>query len=211
MATVRFSKELTESIIAKANDQFKEELDKNTNNYGPDIGDRVYEWMVGDLLPDLRRLPMAWLKTTNEIYIRQISGTNSNGYFRFSAAQPIPVHAFNTPRYNMSNYDSVLLDDGSQFFEELRQLVNARETRRREIAAKRDTFVESVKKICDTYATLAPALKAWPPLWDLLPQEAKDRHMTVKERTVTERTVDGVDFESMTATVIANKIRGSIV
>ena len=35
--------------------------------------------------------------------------------------------------------------------------------------AKKDEFVEGVKSIVQTYTTLAPALKAWQPLWDCYP------------------------------------------
>jgi hypothetical protein len=45
----------------------------------------------------------------------------------------------------------------------------------------------------------------WPPLWDLIPEEYKNRHREVKEREKKEVAVD-VDIGSMTAAVVFNKI-----
>jgi hypothetical protein len=66
-------------------------------------------------------------------------------------------------------------------------------------------FVEQVKKIINAHATLAPALKLWQPLWDLIPEDYKERHRKVVERTKSDTQVD-VDLGSLTATVVAHKL-----
>ena len=70
---------------------------------------------------------------------------------------------------------------------------------------RQTAFVEQVKKIINAHATLAPALKMWQPLWDLIPEEYKERHRKVVERTKNEVTVD-VDLGSLTAAVVAHKL-----
>ena len=73
--------------------------------------------------------------------------------------------------------------------------------------AKKDEFVEGVKRIVTTYTTLAPALKAWQPLWDLLPDDAKERHKKITEKVKPKTAEDiGVDLNSMTAQVTFNKL-----
>jgi len=45
----------------------------------------------------------------------------------------------------------------------------------------------------------------WPPLWDLIPEEYKDRHRQVVEREKKEVVVN-VDLGTLTATVVAHKL-----
>jgi hypothetical protein len=73
------------------------------------------------------------------------------------------------------------------------------------VNTKRDEFVAQVQKIITAHATLAPALKMWQPLWDLIPEEYKERHRKVVEREKKELAID-VDLSAMTAAVVAHKI-----
>jgi hypothetical protein len=61
-----------------------------------------------------------------------------------------------------------------------------------------------VKEVCNTYSTLAPALKAWPPLWDLIPEDVKDKHREIKERIKNEAVLS-VDIGKLTALSTAAK------
>jgi hypothetical protein len=61
-----------------------------------------------------------------------------------------------------------------------------------------------VYKICNTYSTLAPALKAWPPLWELIPENVKDTHRKIVERTKNDVVLD-VDIGKLTALSTAAK------
>ena len=58
----------------------------------------------------------------------------------------------------------------------------------------------------ETYTTLAPALKAWHTLWDLLPDEAKERHKKIVERNRKDTIDVDVDLNSMTAAVTFSKL-----
>ena len=86
-------------------------------------------------------------------------------------------------------------------------LVEVREwqDRIKAVQLKRDEFVEQVQKIITAHATLAPALKMWPPLWDLIPDNYKDKHREIKEREKKDVVVN-VDLSTLTATVVANKL-----
>ena len=57
-----------------------------------------------------------------------------------------------------------------------------------------------------TYSTLAPALKAWPALWDLLDEDTKERHKKIVERKKKDTDDIGVDLNSMTAAVTFSKL-----
>ena len=72
--------------------------------------------------------------------------------------------------------------------------------------AQQEKFLEGVNTLMATYSTLAPALKAWPALWDLVPDEAKERHKKVVERKKKDAEDIGVDLNSMTAAVTFSKL-----
>jgi len=59
--------------------------------------------------------------------------------------------------------------------------------------------------VIEAHATLAPALKMWQPLWDLIPEEYKDRHRQVVEREKKDVKVD-VDLTALTAQVAFHKM-----
>ena len=61
----------------------------------------------------------------------------------------------------------------------------------------------------DSAKTLAPLLKKWDGLWQLVPQSAKNRHREVYERPnadeVEDKTKD-IDFDSLTTSITFNKL-----
>jgi hypothetical protein len=75
-----------------------------------------------------------------------------------------------------------------------------------EATNKQEQFLTSVNRLMETYTTLAPALKAWRPLWDLLPDEAKERHKTIKERKVVKAEELDIDLNAMTSAVTLSKL-----
>jgi hypothetical protein len=90
-------------------------------------------------------------------------------------------------------------------FEDIKAEAIAYMERVRVVRERKTMFVEQVKKIINAHATLAPALKLWQPLWDLIPEDYKERHRKVVERTKSDTQVD-VDLGSLTATVVAHKL-----
>ena len=60
----------------------------------------------------------------------------------------------------------------------------------------------------EKFTTLAPALKVFPALWELVPDEAKERHKKIREKVVKEIDTSNIDLKSMAATVTFNKLRG---
>jgi hypothetical protein len=69
-----------------------------------------------------------------------------------------------------------------------------------------------VKAVITSYSTLAPALKAWPPLWDLLGEDVKDKHREVVEREKRDpaAAISGsVDLDRLTALASLSKMGGA--
>jgi hypothetical protein len=76
------------------------------------------------------------------------------------------------------------------------------------LVSEKDQFVASVRKVLSAHQTVNAALKAWPALWELLPDATKNRIRTPVSRSKSDsKDVDlGVDVNKLTAIVVASKI-----
>ena len=208
MATVRFSKELQEEIIKNAKSVFGRHLQTAQNNR-PDNewGEKIYDILYGQYTNVLNAVPQMFLTTSNKFKVEQVGSLSCGLEFTLNSAKPFPKEIPDTEYAKKSSgyygNEYVLKDHlvWGEFFAE----VKSWQDRIKAIQTKRDEFVGQVQKIINAHATLAPALKMWQPLWDLIPEEYKERHRKVVEREKKETVVD-VDLSSMTAAVVANKI-----
>jgi len=58
MATVRFSKELTDQIVKNAERMFDKQMDAARGNVNATWGDRIYEIIHRKYIPSMNALPM---------------------------------------------------------------------------------------------------------------------------------------------------------
>jgi hypothetical protein len=208
MATVRFSDELKELIVKNAEAIFKKQLDDAMASHPKDWGDRIYERAFAPYIPSMNALPSCFFTTVGTISLGKIGDmkvgvtctlNNSRAY-----PYALPTTAdFPVTKTGYSDTDLTLKD--IPMFEDIKAEAIAYMERVRVVRERKTIFVEQVKKIINAHATLAPALKLWQPLWDLIPESYKERHRTVVERTKSDTQVD-VDLGSLTATVVAHKL-----
>jgi hypothetical protein len=209
MATVRFSKELQEEIIKNAKAVFDKQA-QAAREAKPDEawGEKIYNILFGEHVPALNAVPQYFLNMTEKIKIEQVGDRSCNLEFKLNNPRPFPIpNEF--PNMELAKkagyYDNAIaLKDNlvwSEFFAEVAKWQEGMKA----VEEKRRVFVEQVEKIINAHATLAPALKMWQPLWDLIPEEYKERHRKIVEREKKEVNVD-VDLQSLTATVVAHKI-----
>ena len=206
MATVRFSKELIYRIVAKARSNMapavtKAEESKPDNSWGQ----RIYDTMFLEAKPFIAQAPAGWLRLVERMDIEQVGDARCDMRFTFSPAVPWPTVFVTTALAKKGRMygDSIALTD-EVVWGELYAEVVAYNQRVSAAKQRQADFVEMVSKVCNTYSTLAPALKAWPPLWDLIPEDVKDKHREIKERTKTEVVLD-VDINKLTAMSTAAK------
>jgi metal-sulfur cluster biosynthetic enzyme len=206
MATVRFSKELIDRIVAKARSNMapavtKAEESKPDNSWGQ----RIYDTMFLEAKPFIAQAPAGWLKMVDRMDIEQVGDARCNMRFTFSPSVPWPnvFVTTATAKKERSYSDGIVLTD-EHVWAELYAEVVAYNQRVDAAKQRQADFVNMVSKVCDAYSTLAPALKAWPPLWDLIPDDVKDKHREIKERTKNEVVLD-VDIGKLTAMSTAAK------
>jgi hypothetical protein len=208
MATVRFSEELKDSIIKNAEAIFKKQLDDALSSYPKDWADRVYERAFAPYIPSMNALPSCFFTTIGTINLAKIGDMKLGVACSLTNSRAYPYALPTTPDFPVSKTgysDSELTLKDIPMFEDIKAEAIAYMERVRVIRERKVLFVEQVKKIINAHATLAPALKLWQPLWDLIPEDYKERHRKIVERTKTDTQVD-VDLGSLTATVVAHKL-----
>lgn len=208
MATVRFSKELQEEIIKNAKSVFGRHLQTAQNNR-PDNewGEKIYDILYGQYTNVLNAVPQMFLTTNNKFKVDQVGSLSCNLEFTLNSAKPFPKEIPDTEYAKKSSgyygNEYVLKDHlvWGEFHADVKRWLDNIKA----VKEQQEEFVKQVQQIITAHATLAPALKMWPPLWDLVPEQYKERHRTIVERTKNEVEVN-VDLSSMTAAVVANKI-----
>jgi len=200
MATVRFSKELIDQILSNAKAKMQPAVDKALQDRpDPAWGQKIYDTLFSDVLPTLRQLPDGWLKTVKEIKIDKVGSVRCDMTFSLNGPTPWPLEFKETALAKKESYwgDQITLKD-DLVWSEFHAEVVAQNQKIIAAKARQNEFVASVRAVVHAYTTLAPALKAWPPLWDLIPEATKDKHREIKERVKGEVSLN-VDLDKLTA------------
>ena len=204
MATVRFSKELKDAIVKNAGHMFDKQMDAARNNINATWGDRIYEIIHAKYIPAMNALPMCFFSQTDTMKVARINGKDVGGLeCKMTNQRPIPnTLPKDVPAKGKDYYGYELT--GLEW-EQIDQEIADYKASIAAVADKKKAFIDSVKQVIEAHATLAPALKMWQPLWDLIPEEYKDRHRQVVEREKKEVKVD-VDLTALTAQVAFHKM-----
>ena len=209
MATVRFSDELKNAIVKNAEAIFKKQIDDALSSYPKDWADRVYERAFASYIPSMNALPTCFfteVTTLNISYIGDLRvGVACNLTNKRVYPHKLPTTADFTIEASSHYSNTELRLKDIPMYEDIKAEAIAYMDRVKVLRERQTAFVEQVRKIINAHATLAPALKMWQPLWDLIPEDYKERHRKVVERTKNEVTVD-VDLGSLTAAVVAHKL-----
>jgi hypothetical protein len=208
MATVRFSKDLTDDILKNAEAKMAPLLEKALASRPPqDWSDRIYDVLFGEYRPVLTQLPAWWVGTQKEITIERIGSMSVSLDFTFSQPMPWPIAMPSTPLARKASYyraNELILTD-HEAWKELADEVVAYKQRLAAARNQVNEFKTMVKQVIEAYATLAPALKAWPPLWELIPENVKEKHRQVVEREKKDVKLE-VDINKLTAMSVAARL-----
>jgi len=211
MAVVRFSDELKSAIITNAKDMFRASIDAARKLPPTDItAEDVYTQVFGQWSGHMMALPPVFFKWYDTFHVATVNGKSLGFDFKLIQKQPFPPEL---PKGGAASYESSyainlrINDYDNPLFQKLAEVAQVRLDAIKAADARRDEFVDGVKKVIEAHTTLAPALKAWPPLWDLVPETFKDRHRKVVVREKNTAEIDGsVDLSKLTAAVTFAKL-----
>tara|TARA_R110000796_G_scaffold80211_1_gene177550 strand:+ start:668 stop:1327 length:660 start_codon:yes stop_codon:yes gene_type:complete len=211
MATVRFSGELRNDIINKAKSLFSDRDEKARKNYPDTWGQTIYDLVFQDNKIAMQSLPKSYFRNNDEVSIRGFGGqenvwSTSDNYtvsMKLTTPLPIPNEIVGESHGLVGEartYGGWYLNPSDPRWDTFKAEYKKYCDAIRKIEDERKVFIAGVNTIMDTYSTLAPAIKAWPPLWDLVPYDKQERHKQIVDRKKKEVVVEGVDLASMTAT-----------
>ena len=212
MATVRITDSLKSEILSNANRLHQPMIDKARESHDPNWGKRIYELAFdAETRNKMQQLPLCFFKTFDKV---QFEGFTDIGSFDSSpmhyttdisfAGLPFPNEQPSDNPLQMGwrgckvKYNPAFADLFAEYKQWCQGIRAAEE--------KREMFVDGVKKILENFSTLAPALKAWPALWDLVPEDKKNKHKEIVERKKSGPAELEIDTSSLTAAVTMAKL-----
>lgn len=212
MATVRITKELINDTVAIARAQFSEPIAKAVEAKPEDKwGDYIYDQLFGKYYHTMKELPSQFLPQTTVVSVQSVGGIHCDLRFTLSEEKPMPmalpyeVVPEIAERRRNGQYE---LKD-HLVWGELYAEVKAWSDKIEALKKRQREFETGVRTVLGNFSTLAPAIKEWPPLWELLPQWAKNKH---KEVTVREKkskgSVDSDVLGKLTGAITAVKLGG---
>lgn len=208
MATVKFSGELRDAILKNARNVFDKQYDAlDDRRPAHTWGDFIYDTLYGQYQPTINALPAMFFTTVDHIRVDRFGTMNVAFEFRLSNPRVHPIgipdteYAKHAGGYYTSNY---ILKDHPAWEPLFAEVLEWRTTKEK-LDQKRTDFVRQVGEVINAYETLAPALKVWPPLWELVPEKYKERHREVVTRTKKE-VVISADLNTLTAITTAHKL-----
>ena len=222
MAVVRFSGELRTEIATNAKTPFLQRHTRLVDSLPLTYGPVMYEKALGCYMTIMQQMPDNFFHRKNELVLDKIRviGHSDVGImhlprrmtFPLAGMLPFPLDGkcgnrmqVSVERYGGAGTYVAHADDlqDAEFIEMIRSWLKQLE----ELAMQREEFVKSVKQVTNTFTTLAPALKAWPPLWDLLPESVRKKHRTVVDKRKRDPAESlTVDLDKMTSVVTINKL-----
>lgn len=228
MATVKISKELIEHVMSNARSVHSGRI--YSVNKGIDLcgwtSDKMMEFILGqDLLATLRKPEVQpFVNTVTELHLESVNGVGA-GITLSAPSSPLPFVKGRSVDIPIADSTGAaigiatlkLLYSGTTGFIKLsapndklnglvEELQSARDEKWR-LTSMQEEYLTSIRKVLDSFATLAPALKAWPALWELLPEETKNKHKQVREKPAARgaSAVD-VDLDRLTAITAAHRL-----
>jgi hypothetical protein len=210
MAVVRFSDELKNAITDNAKALFSKRI-QDAFKALPPIAEEVCDLAYAQFMPSVNMLPRDFFRWTTRV---EIKAPCVGGYIEATYESRTPYPKVES-RIKLD--DGVLLDsmygitiklpsEGTKYQQYIDQII-AWHQNIKAFEKQRDEFVSGVKAVVEAHSTLAPALKAWPPLWDLVPETFRERHRKVVERAKPAAAAElDVDLTSLTAAVTIAKI-----
>ena len=212
MATVRITKDLIAETLVRAERQFKPLVDKAEASRPDPVkwGMVIYDAIYGKYKDTMAALPSSYINHEEKIYVNTVNGENCDLYFELGGSRPAPTSS-DVPGIEAlyRGFGLGTTSDTQDQWIELAEELRLWRARISDARQRRTEFVNGVKMVLNNHSTLAPALKEWAPLWDLLPEHYRDRHKEVKERVVAEKTAVSSDvLGKLTGAITAAKLGG---
>lgn len=165
---VRISDKLKKEIVNNVHTLYGPMLDE-VNKQRPDVGDRLYEIMYGPYIEDMNKLPAYFMRTAKALETRIVDGLQTSITFSLSERRRIGnTHPMEGPVRDAGYADKIVIDRTPET-EEVLNIIVAWQKQKLEVVARRDAGAKAITRVLNNFKSLAPAIKMFPPIVDLLP------------------------------------------
>lgn len=222
MATIKMSGALREAMVKNAAMVFDKRI-RLVEKEECVTGDEIWNCMFGNYLVHINALPDFFYKNSESINVRHISFKHDefsrpqyvdiHKRFMFSIPKPIfhsDSNDMNFDGYSYSNWSGVTIDGDHARWKSVVDKLIAWAEKRDSLLKEQREYKNIVCKIVDAFNTLAPMIKEYPAMWDLVPQEYKDRHLTVTEKRKKTKVELDVDVNKINAITARAKLTGGL-
>ncbi len=186
MAVVRITQELIERVQKNIRQTMQAAVDA-VEDSPPDLGAAALNIVLAPYKELLGQCPPEWFKRCNRVTLQspKKSPVDYSVDSDLIDAVLVPIRFPDSAHYQTQvDHDGgvhIWLSGAVMWSEERTALESwARATNK--IKADVHAAVEAARTTLEAFSTLSPALKAWPALWDLLPEDVKNKHHEVVTR-----------------------------
>ena len=212
MATVRINARIADAIVQRAIHKTQLLVQANDKSISfPYDGDTFYDMLFAPWRAHMDALPSAFFHTYTTIDVVN-AGSISTPFKRLHIApSKFPLSAplgsdFVIRQAYRGSVDVVLLH--SDRWQQIITDVSDWKARHDRLIEGRDKLVRGVKDVLTKHSNLNAAVKTWPALWDLIPENIQDEMRTEKpkgQRAQAERPQLSADLDQMTGILAASK------
>ena len=204
MAAVRITKDIVWEVVHNIEKIYAPRLAAIDKDHPITVSSTAYEDAYALIVPaeaqeTMKLLPKNYFNRASTFRI------NYEGESMTVEGRDVPIP------HSHSSYTQLTVPETSTW-EWFYKPVTVRAETRKAINAEKTNAVDAARAMLGNYATLAPALKAWPALWNLLSEQTKTRHRmpaTPREKPAPREIVE-VDVSGVTALVTMEKIKGNL-
>ena len=214
MAMIRMSRDLVHDIKEAARNSFSHRVDTAVNSFTCTVtGDEIYNCIYGSYYNGMKALPREFFSYYNKIEVIRVYDKRFTHTFELSEFKPFPIALADNSIAKKGNstfypYHVELLRNAGEW-DDLYLSVTTYLDAINAIEKQRQMFLEALNILLSKHTTFGNALKEWPPLWDYVSQDIRDRHNATATRTkriTLPDTSPPVDLGNMTAVATINKI-----
>lgn len=172
---VRISDKLIGEVTGNISDLYKyfaEDIEKQK----PDVGDRIYELLYGPYLSRMQDLPETFFRKFDRIDVKLVAEEPLGYSFKLSSVRlgsythPPGDNVEGSERHS----DKVNIKR-TPYTEEIVDAITSWHKQKQDIYEVRNQTTSAVKRVMRSSKSLAPAIKSFPPLVDLLPAATRQK------------------------------------
>lgn len=170
---IRISDKLISEVAGSISDMYRWFIDE-VEKQKPDVGDRIYELLYGPYLSRMEQLPVSFFRVLDRVEVRSIDGRLLGYGFKLSS--PKLGSYTHPPGDNVEcaeTFSEKVNIKRTPYTEEIVEAILSWDKQKNDLFEARTRATHAVKRLLRSNKSLAPAIKAYPPLVDLLSPETR--------------------------------------